>query len=251
MADDYNEIDNVFFNDGYQLAETILKDFVSPGGLLYLTENLYATIDELLEVFESRLKKENQKIDCKKACHWCCTQAVFINPREAQYIFEYLKSNFEAKELAVFKSKISSKDLNTKAMSLKNILIHKDDCPFLKEKTCSVYPVRPMACRIYLSMSLKSCKSFFKHPESKTDYAKLYSFPLHAGRMLNEGIAAFLRDKKFDVPALSLESAMNHILNTENAIESWLSGEKKFPEPDYSEKEYEDLKKFEMNEFGT
>lgn len=108
-----------------------------------------------------------------------------------------------------------------------------------------------MTCRIYLSMSLESCKSFFKHPESKTDYAKLYSFPLHAGRMLNEGIAAFLRDKKFDVPVLSLESAMNHILNTENAIESWLSGEKKFPVPDYSEKEYEDLKKFEMNEFGT
>ncbi|MCK4921454.1 MAG: YkgJ family cysteine cluster protein [Bacteroidales bacterium] len=251
MADNYNEIDNVFFNDGYQLAENILKDFVSPGGLLHLTETLYANIDDLLEVFETRIKQENQIIDCKKVCHWCCTQAVFINPRETQYITEYIKSKFEAKELSVLKSKVSSKDLNTKNMSLKNVLANKDDCPFLKEKTCSIYPVRPMACRIYLSMNLESCKDFFKHPESKTDYAKLYSFPLHAGRMLSEGIAAFLREKKIDVPVLSLESAMNHILNTENAIESWLSGEVMFPAPDYSDKEYEDLKKYEMNEFGS
>jgi len=248
MAEDYNEIDNIFFNDGYKLAESILKNFVSPGGMLRLTETLYENIDELLEVFATRVEKENQKIDCKKSCHWCCTQAVFINPWEAQYISEYIKSNFSLEEIEALKLKISSKDRKTKAMSMKNLLMHKEDCPFLQNKSCSIYNSRPIACRIYLSMSLESCVNFYKSPEVKTSYAKLYQFPLHAGKMLNEGSAAFLREKKIEVPAISLESAMNHILTTKNATELWLRGENNFPVPDYSDQDYEDLKNFELNE---
>ncbi|MCF8378114.1 MAG: YkgJ family cysteine cluster protein [Bacteroidales bacterium] len=248
MAEDYNEIDNVFFNDGYTLAGSILKNFVSQGGLLRLSETLYANIDELLEAFEKRVKKENQKLDCKKACHWCCTQAVFINPWEAHFISDYLKTNFNNEEISDYKIKIDSKDLNTKSMTMKRLLTNKQECPFLQEKSCSIYPARPVACRIYLSMSVESCKKFYKQPEIRANYAKLYQFPLHAGKMLSEGSAAFLRDKKIDVPVITLESAMNHILNTENAIELWLRGEKPFPVPEYSDQDYEDLKNFEMNE---
>ncbi len=247
MPEDNREIDNIFYNDGYKLAENILKDFISAGGLLRLTQSLYENIDELLSIFETRVNQENKKIDCKKSCHWCCTQAVFINPREALYIADYLKSNFDDLALSDNQSNISKKYKNTKSLSLKEQLTYKEDCPFLIEKNCSIYPARPMACRIYLSMSLPSCKANYDNPESEKIFAKLYDFPLHAGRMLNQGSSTFIRKKNIEMPALSLEAGMEYILNNGNAIELWLRKEKGFPIPDFSEEEWDNLDKFQMN----
>ena len=247
MKEDYKEIDNIFYNDGYKLAENILKDFISAGGLLRLTQSLYENIDELLNIFETRVNQENKKIDCKKSCHWCCTQPVFINPREALYIADYLKTNFDDLALSDIQSKISRKYENTKSLSLKEQLIHKEDCPFLKDKNCSIYAARPMACRIYLSMSLPSCKANYDNPKSENVFAKLYDFPLHAGRLLNQGSSTFIRKKNIEMPALSLESGMQYILNNKKATELWLKKEKGFPVPDFSEEEWDNLDKFQMN----
>jgi len=248
MPENYKEIDNIFFTDGYQLAESILKDFISPGSLSRLTELLYINIDGLLEDFESRIKLENKKIDCKESCHWCCTQAVFINPREALYILKYVRSNFNDEELSELKSRVSKKQKNTKDLSLKEQLTHKADCPFLKDRICSIYSVRPMACRIYLSMSLASCKANYNNPESEKKFAKLYDFPLHAGRMLNEGIASYLREKNIYVPAINIESGMKYFLQSDNSAELWLKGDKKFPSPEYTTEDLAELKRFEINE---
>ncbi len=248
MPENYKEIDNIFFTDGYQLAENILKDFISPSGLLRLTEVLYLNIDGLLEDFANRIKLENKKIDCKESCHSCSTQAVFINPREALYILKYIKSNFNDKEFSELKSLVSKKQKNTKDLSLKEQLTYKEDCPFLKDRNCSIYSARPMACRIYLSMSLASCKAYYYNPESKNKYAKLYDFPLHAGRMLNEGIASYLREKNIIVPAFNLESGMNYFLQSDNSDALWLKGDKNFPSPEYTQEDLAELKKFEMNE---
>jgi hypothetical protein len=55
------------------------------------------------------------------------------------------------------------------------------------------YPARPMACRIYLSMSVDSCRLYYEEPDKDENYARLFEFPLQAGRMMNEGFTHALK----------------------------------------------------------
>ena len=38
------------------------------------------------------------------------------------------------------------------------------DCPFLEAGKCTVYEVRPIACRGYSSYSVEDCREDFEHP---------------------------------------------------------------------------------------
>ena len=72
---------------------------------------------------------------CKAGCSYCCNMAVSITLAEAKAISTHTKPD---KDL----SDAESRKLYTGT-----------PCTFLVEGKCSVYPVRPVACRTYFNMS--------------------------------------------------------------------------------------------------
>ena len=56
------------------------------------------------------------------------------------------------------------KNEKTSKLTEKEVLNYKQPCPLLKDGSCTVYPARPLACRIYLSMKVDSCYQFYMHP---------------------------------------------------------------------------------------
>lgn len=70
------------------------------------------------------------------------------------------------------------------------------------------YEARPMACRIYMSMSVDSCKTFYKKPDDETNYPALLEFPLQAGRMMNEGFNKGLKAAGLKGSELLMEEAL-------------------------------------------
>lgn len=209
MSYSYAQIDNIFYNDGYQLAKKIIGNEVSKEKFHVLTRELFDNIDTLLDAFSFRIKLNNQEIHCKKSCSWCCSQPVFTNEWEAEYLRIYMKKRFSCYQLNEIKKKAKNKIDTTAGLSNKEVLQTRISCPFLENNTCSVYPARPMACRIYLSSNLDSCIYEFNNAADNKKYAQLYDFPLHAGRKMNEGIAAWLDEQGFEVRELRLEEAVN------------------------------------------
>ena len=79
-----------------------------------------------------------------------------------------------------------------------------------------------MACRIYLSSSVKGCKRDHDDPGNKRTNAGLFEFPLRAGRMLNEGFVAFLKQTGFQVTELSLEQGYSSMVTQGQTMEDWI-----------------------------
>ena len=83
------------------------------------------------------------RFECQKDCANCCTTNggfVFITDEDVSKIARFLKIN-EDEFLKKFTRKVGNKIS----------LIDKDekDCIFLKNKKCSIYPVRPIQCRTF------------------------------------------------------------------------------------------------------
>lgn len=209
MEHSYEEIDRIFIKDGYKLADEIIgKDIDSDEKKIVLTRSLYEAVDNLLDSFISRLKKESGPLGCKKGCSWCCTQPVFTNEWELEYLKYFMRKRFTGDRMVVIRDKAKEKNDEVSKLPGSEQLKTRIPCPLLYENICSVYPARPMACRIYLSSDVDSCIEEFRNPSNEQNFAKLYDFPLHAGRKMNEGIANWFGERGYEIKEIRLEEGL-------------------------------------------
>lgn len=230
MENPYAEIDEAFFADGYRLAQEDLSEELNKASLLKHLENQYGIMDSLLEAFQHRVTTRGTGIDCRRGCSWCCHQQVLVMPAEMLLVADYIEKNFDNETRAIILQKTVDKDEKVKLLAPEKVLQAKIPCPLLRDGACSVYPVRPMACRIYLSANVDSCLEEFHHPEKPDVYPMLFDFPLHAGRMMNSGMIHFLKEKGVSVYENRLETILRKVLTEPEQGEKWLLGEEDFSE---------------------
>ena len=107
---------------------------------------------------------------CRKGCTTCCTRSVTMTSLEGDGIMTFLAEGDRLSELAgsAFQPTVSRMDqigrsgqctTNTfVAAHLRGESVEEADrwdlrpCPFLKEESCSIYPVRPFGCRLFASL---------------------------------------------------------------------------------------------------
>ena len=90
---DQQEIDKIFYRDGYRMAQRYLDQELSPVQMDEAIKALYAAIDELLEAFLLRASEEGQPVNCKEGCAWCCHQEVFAVTHEFLYLNDYMQKH--------------------------------------------------------------------------------------------------------------------------------------------------------------
>ncbi len=207
--------DRIFYSDGYQLAQTAIRQGFSTQTLFSAIKSLYAAIDGLNDSIIALAGRHNQPVACQKGCEWCCHQAVFANSYELHYLSAKIKSSFTPEEQKNLIIRAENKNAVTSALSETEQLKYKSPCPLLKEGACSAYAARPMACRIYLSTQLQSCLEFFHYPENEANYAALIDFPLRAGQMINEGFCAALKEIGVETAEFRMEAGLEIVLKQE------------------------------------
>ena len=118
---------------------------------------VYAVIDELMK----ETAKE-QKLSCRKGCAFCCKMNVDVSPLEIDLIIDYCKENNLPinQEYLKLQSSIPKHELGfTPILSA---------CTFLsKENTCTIYPVRPVACRKYVVITPSEQCDVMKYPDAQ------------------------------------------------------------------------------------
>lgn len=194
MEPKFNELEKQFYSDGYRLAIKAANEGFTEDDIFSSIKEMYHSIDEFNSSFAHFTQKHKQKIACKKGCEWCCHQPVFALSYELDYLNDYIKNNFNSKEQKEISIRAAKKCKQFEGLQKDILMNSKFPCPLLKDGICIAYDARPISCRIYLSMDVKTCMTFFKKPNSKTNFPALFSFPLRIGRMMNEGFKAALKE---------------------------------------------------------
>lgn len=220
---DQQEIDKIFYRDGYRLAHRYLDQELSPVQMDEAIRALYSAIDELLEAFLQRAGAEGQPVSCKKGCAWCCHQEVFAITHEFLYLNEYVQKHLSEVERDDVLVRAQEKVKISMNLSVEEQLKIRSACPFLQSGSCMVYEARPMACRIYLSASEPSCRKEHDYPSDKRSFPGLFDFPLRAGRMMNEGFVAWLKQSGLQVSELPIEQGYSSMLTLGQGLKEWLN----------------------------
>ena len=240
----YSEIDKIFFSDGWVLAKEHLEKDLCMENILSMSSTLYDAVDGLIDSFSKRCKAEGKNIDCSKGCYLCCCQTVLILPYEVLCIVNYINNNLSRNERGEIIERAVQKDNVTRHMKVQEFLSYKDPCPLLKNGACMVYQARPMACRTYLSSSSSGCRNEYDNPKDIDIFPDLYEFTIRAGRMMNEGISAYLIEKQIFPTEWQIESSLHTAFSEDQAFERWLDGENIFHKRNYSDDEIKYLNRF-------
>jgi Fe-S-cluster containining protein len=103
-------------------------------------------------------------VACKAGCSWCCYMNVNVLPAEADLIRANMWRLSPAQQIYIrgqlkLVAELNLSNDNDTAERMR----HKLPCPFLdtKQKTCTIYSMRPFACRAHHSTSLPACKHDF------------------------------------------------------------------------------------------
>ncbi len=215
MNSSQSEYEQLFYNDGYQLGKEAAKNGCQEEDLFRAMDQLYLAIDQLIDSLAVMAQKQDRPIHCKKGCSYCCHQAVFANSYELHYLGNFIQNQFDSSAIQQIKKEAAAKNKVTSQLDEKAVLNDKGPCPLLKAGTCSVYAARPMACRIYLSTHVGSCIEFYQNPTNKENYPALLEFPLMAGRMMNEGFMAALKEACIEIAEFRLEEGLLHLFQSE------------------------------------
>lgn len=98
-------------------------------------KEIYKSIDRFFDTAADENKKE---IKCKTGCTACCFIDVDITGDEAAVIINYCNENG---------IRIDRAYLESQAITGRKTYSGLSRCVFLKDNLCSIYPVRPVACR--------------------------------------------------------------------------------------------------------
>lgn len=128
-----------------------------------VASSLHNKIDNWFSQAVKEGSKRGKYIICKKGCSHCCHSEILVSEIEFELIAKFVK-DFSVK---------FDKDLLEKQQlpmeKFRQLDWEDKKCVFLKNNTCSIYPVRPIVCRIHNSSDTTAelCKKIHPHGSEK------------------------------------------------------------------------------------
>jgi Fe-S-cluster containining protein len=106
---------------------------------------------------------------CSKGCAHCCRQEILIARAEAETIVEWVQASWSPEQIEALKDQLRAwlvwyrGEFKRRVDSGEDrrvvVYEHGPLCVALQDGACSIYPVRPMSCRIhYVSSSPDACR---------------------------------------------------------------------------------------------
>lgn len=165
-------------------------------------------------------------IACRKGCAFCCHLDVAVTIVEAVAIAQAILSASRPDLVAaVVETAPLLLGLDAPTRQAKRIA-----CPLLRDNACSIYGIRPSACRAYMSFSARECEDDFDSRAATGMGAPVTSFasPRLIAGALTMGVRAACADEGLQSCPVELTAALNRIFEDETVIGRWLAGESVF-----------------------
>jgi len=108
-------------------------------------------------------RNSGQAIACTTGCSWCCHQLIVMtNRNDGVALLDKARATLSAQEFAKVETALREQAAAIRSMSYEEAESRRWTCPFLRDELCTVYDVRPVACRSVFSPDAACCKSMMQ-----------------------------------------------------------------------------------------
>lgn len=185
-------------------------------------------LSEFDQLHESVCQQECVTLACREGCSLCCHLRVDVRPPEAFLIADHVRRTFSPAELEALGGRLQGHSEKIARLTVFEHVTQNIPCPLLQNGRCSVYSVRPQACRRYHSRELAACEYSFENPDD-------IEFPgaRHDGLFRELGAAMEKTSTPynalgFDPRVYELGSALFEALTAPASWRRWRDGKKAF-----------------------
>jgi Fe-S-cluster containining protein len=170
---------------------------------------------------------------------------------EVLAIAAFILGRFGEERQTVLNARIEANIAATDGMDMSQRDRVRLDCPFLEAGKCTVYEVRPIACRGYSSYSVEDCREDYEQPGTGVEIRANGLRELVFG-VIREGLAVAYKSASVDHRLLELVRAYKIASEDPTLAETWRSrpeafetatGASVFPDPwsDELDQEFEEV----------
>lgn len=215
-------------SDLLRVFSTGVRDMLA--GVLDKKDGLSAHVDAAFDMLDGITKANNvetaSKFACRSGCSFCCYAKVTVTPVEVLRIASYLKETLSVDEYKAVYARLVELDNVSRGLDIDARWKLRRPCALLTEDgTCSVYAVRPLACRSMHSFDASKC-------EADLYGEKPVSIERHIGYAFAYDCFDFALAEALDardIPSrLELTAALRMAMESANAEQRWTSGKLTF-----------------------
>lgn len=177
-------------------------------------------------ITEANNVKTASKFACRSGCSFCCYAKVSVTPVEVLRIANYLKETLSADEYKAVYARLVELDNVSRGLDVDARWKLRRPCALLTEDgMCSVYSVRPLACRSMHSFDASKCEAdlYGEQPvgiKLDLEYAFAYTSFEH---ILAEALHA-----RGITSRVELTAALRLAMESANAEQRWTGGKLTF-----------------------
>jgi Fe-S-cluster containining protein len=163
---------------------------------------------------------------CRAGCAFCCAIPVAVSAPEALYIAAYLQKTLSAEAQVALRTHLRARVEQRQGWTVEARQAHKRFCLFLRDdRQCGIYPIRPLACRGYNSMSRSACEEAFT---GQGDRVHMHAEVREVAAGVIYGLILASKGLGLEWGRYELEAAVVRALDTPAAAERWAHGERVF-----------------------
>src|SRR6185369_9752216 len=215
-------------------ARAVLRAEPSVDRAVELAQSAMDATSRLAEALLSRAPEG--AVACRAGCDHCCHQPVGLTPPEALAIAAHLRQRLAPEALALVAARLAQRVSDTRGLSSAARFSPDHPCPFLDRARCSIYEVRPLACRGMNSLDAEECKTRLRDPDARAAFlasgsgGRSFMEPIRAFHAISAGLQLSLSELYgLDMRPLELTLALDLLLNgSESAAADWLLGKHSF-----------------------
>jgi Putative zinc- or iron-chelating domain len=194
---------------------------------LFETAKREKSIDPPVKFFLAKIDatlqaKSGVALACAKGCSHCCHACVSATAPEVLFLAKLIRRRGESGAFA----RVQAAHLATKDYDIAARAKHPHPCPLLEADLCSVYPSRPMTCRLAASADAMACARALRQSLGgtiPTPMCHLRARGVYEMTMVTALLHAGLPHRYYE-----LNDALNRALLVEDAERAWLGGEDVF-----------------------
>jgi Fe-S-cluster containining protein len=165
---------------------------------------------------------DGHRVACRSGCNYCCMFPVAASAPEVLAIATFVRERFDEERQAALDARVEVNIAATDGMDMSERDRVRLDCPFLEAGKCTVYEVRPVACRGFSSYSVEECREDFEHPGTGVEVHANGLRELVYGA-IREGLAIAFKSASAEHRLLELVRAYKIASEDSTLAETWRS----------------------------